>query len=1206
MARAGFKECPVCAEEIRENAKMCRFCGAALTDEALPRIISLPPPPSSRPPFPQKKGRKAPVVSTGSAEQEDAGSAEQEDAGSGGRENAGSAEHENAVSADASELRRILDAHFERLDPDSTKRQRQKLEDFLRKSGDEYRFASVLFVDMTGYTAISESLSTEEVKELLDAFYEVCSLAVEFHNGFVVNFEGDACLAVFGAPVAYDRDAESGVRAALQIREQVRLFSLVQGTPVRVRQGIATGEILSSTTWKSGQGRFDVLGPSVNLAARIQSAASPDTILICPATHELVAGVFRFRRKRSRKFKNIGEPLTTYEVLEEKPENVWRRDFSIPFVGREKELEKISEAWEAFLSAGARGRGKTPGADGRGLAASGRGLAAGGRGLALVGPPGIGKSRLIHEFLRRQGDSVRVLHSDAAPHEARIPYGVWRGALSALWKGKPDESPEKAQARFERFLEERKLEAKAMIGLRTLLGFLGAWSGIRALDPSVLRRHILSDLFTLLDRVAAKKPVVLALDDLQWADTSSLELLAALVGSPGLERVFFFLSHRTAFDFTQPELASLPKIKLHELGERDRNDLFRRLASVEDLAPEVIATLSRQASGNPLYMVEVVRDLLAKLSELDTPLEGRELARKIEETIPTSLKGILQSRIDLLDQRQKLVLQCGAVLGQRFALHLIELFEIIRDGLLSKLYSLKGLEFLEDIRTPQDLEFIFKHHLIREASYQSLLKKQRQGFHRLIGERMEEVFHSRLEELYPVLAWHFDQGDDRERAIHYLHLAGDRATAQAATTDALEFYEGALKRLMQGDSSEADRARASAILKSKGRLHRIAGQNALAFESFEMGRRLLERAADGDAMANLAVETGLTYIQTSEYAKARHELEVGFENGAGESLRAMASNGLGYCAWGEGDYKEARRHYLTALELAAASKNLGIEDDARNNLALLDWKEGKLADALENLRISLRLSQKTGNRFGTALTLMNIGILEENMGRFRAARRHYGDALTLAEKIRYLQVQAATRSNLGNLCLVENRLAEAMEHNARSFELAGQAGDARSEAIALENLALGHIALMQYAEARECLRSARDLAKKIGDSERLLSLDLVEIEQLISELEGRSCAEPEGKNPAPEGGKPGAVVGPPSKAQWPEMLERLASARAALEPRGLLGELPRLLRLRVRALRGAGNEAEARVVLKEGLAVCAEQQNHAEELRLCRLEATTR
>jgi len=214
-----------------------------------------------------------------------------------------------------------------------------------------------------------------------------------------------------------------------------------------------------------------------------------------------------------------------------------------------------------------------------------------------------------------------------------------------------------------------------------------------------------------------------------------------------------------------------------------------------------------------------------------------------------------------------------------------------------------------------------------------------------------------------------------------------------------------------------------------------------------------------------------------------------------------------------------------------------------------------------------------------------------------AARRHYGDALTLAEKIRYLQVQAATRSNLGNLCLVENRLAEAMEHNARSLELAGQAGDVRSQAIALENLALGHIALMQYAEAGDCLRSARNLAKKIGDRERLLSLDLVEIEQLISELEGR--------NLAPEGGKPDAVLGAPSNALWTQALERLDSARDALEPRGLLGELPRVLRLRVRALRGAGNEAEAREALKEGLAVCAEQQNHAEELRLRRLEGTT-
>jgi len=266
VARKGYRECPVCAQEILVNTRICRFCGAVLIGDPLP-----------------------PASSTGTV----------------------AAEPEADYYV---EIRRLVESLFSHTSGGAT-RQARRLEEFLRRAKEEYPLATVMFTDFAGLTAINEMLRSDLAIDMIDLFQEVCNQAVESFDGFAAQFLGDGCLIVFGVPVAHDGDVESAVRAALRIRDQVRQFPHVKGHVMRAHIGLATGELCALITRHPTGLHFDVFGPCVNLAARLSSAAEHDTVLVCPTTHEIVRGVFDFRRKRARRFKNISRPVETFEVL---------------------------------------------------------------------------------------------------------------------------------------------------------------------------------------------------------------------------------------------------------------------------------------------------------------------------------------------------------------------------------------------------------------------------------------------------------------------------------------------------------------------------------------------------------------------------------------------------------------------------------------------------------------------------------------------------------------------------------------------------------------------------------------------------------------------------------------------------------------------------------------------------------------------------
>ena len=1189
MARDGYRECPVCFEEIKAKARVCRFCGAVLTDEPLPQLLPIEQARALEEARAEEEAQRA-EAQRAEAAREEAGKEEKAHA-------PGLAELTKEEEAALEDLRRVVGEQYGKLEDSLAVKHRLRLEEFLQRAEEEYRTASVLFVDVTGYTALSEKIRPEYLKRILDSFYEICTQIVGAYNGFVVKFEGDACLAVFGAPVAYDRDTESAVRAALEIREMVRTFPVIQNTRISVSAAIATGEILSSITRRPGRVDFDVFGPAVNLAARIEAAAESDTLVVCPETYGLVKGVFEFRPIAPREFKNIAEPVATYEALGIKTEGLTRRDFSMLFVGRERELARLSRSWESFLASLAGDADKGEAAGEKGREPSSRSGAGRPHGHVFIGGPGLGKTRLAMEFLSRLSVEIRLLNAECNPHDRNNPYALWRQAISRLWQGRPNDPAATVEGQLgriaESFDEEGSEACGELLGLKAMFGCPAALKKTQVLGPSVLRRQIQADLRNLLGPIAARVPVVLFLDDLQWADASSLEVLDGLASPPSPRGVFLLLSHRPGFALKSPALSLLGRIRLEALRDEERTELVRHLVHLEDLAPEIVDSLKSHSSGNPLYLIEVVRDLLAKLGQAGdlAQLRGRRLVEQIHQWVPASLKGMLQSRIDLLDHDRKLVLQCGAVLGHRFSLQLIELFDMIREGLLERLYSLKGLDFIEDVKTPQDLEFLFRHHLIRESAYQSLLERQRREFHRVIALRMEESLSANIENYYPALAYHFTEANERERGVKYLRLAGCRAARQAAAGEAINLFDKALELLLKGEPSEEDQRRAGWVLKQKADQYLRAGQYELARELFDDVLALPACRADRHLEMETRYEKGWAYVYLGDYAKAEEEAKAAgalAEKMKDFRLATQVLSLLGTCAMYRGQWRKARQRFEEALPMARDAANFrvephpfrdeierdwtvyarGVEADVLNNLALTDWKLGRLGEALESFHTVLRIHRRDRNQFGVALVLMNSAMIEENMGECAKARRHYGEALALAERIHFAAVRVAAHANLGNLALLQKRWAEAMDQNARSLDLARTTGDRRSQAIALENLALGHLALGESNEFGRCLKEGRKIAREIGDRERLFSLDLVEIESLLAR-----------DNPQ-------------------EALDRLAPAEETLEGQGFEGERPRLLRLRTHALTAAGRTKEAEKTAQRALRECAKQRNGAEEQRL--------
>jgi ABC-type transport system substrate-binding protein/class 3 adenylate cyclase len=658
-------------------------------------------------------------------------------------------------------------------------------------SAGERRIVSVLFVDVAGSTAIAEALGPERSKFLFDEIARLLASEVKRFGGIVAQFTGDGLYALFGVPNAHEDDAERAVRAALAIQAALagyaRDVAEAYGVEVAARVGINTGPVVLLRD--ASEEPYNALGDTVNTAARLQSHADSGGVVVGPLTARQVESSFELESVGSLDLKGKGDPVTAFRVLSERAV-VTRR--LTPLVGRDDEVAAL----EAVFNELNEGKGAI---------------------VAITGEPGIGKSRLVADARSRWQDRIRCLTAQGVAYAQDVPYypvrELLRGFLG-LGVGDPE-----ARVRL-----ELKARLAATFGegadarypfLASLLGLAleeDARERVAALARDSVQRQTHEAVVELARALSREQPLALALEDLHFADDRTLELSEELFSLADQEAVALLLLYRNDPDLRAWDVGEAARrrfrhrfrgLQLEPLGAEDAARLAAA-ATRGELRGVLSARLVERAGGNPLFLEEAARDAVER---------GDGAA------LPAALQEALQARLDRLAPDVRDVASIASVVGRSFAMPLLERL-LAPERLRPALSELQRLDLIVEERRRPTPQYRFRHGLLQEAAYSSLLQERRQELHRIVGATLEELASGELSEAFGLLAHHFAEADEPVKAAHYLVEAGNAARAVYADEEAITHYRRAVSfqdRL--GDSHAA-----------RSVLFKIALANHLAYD----------------------------------------------------------------------------------------------------------------------------------------------------------------------------------------------------------------------------------------------------------------------------------------------------------------------------------------------------------------------------------------
>lgn len=668
---------------------------------------------------------------------------------------------------------------------------------------EERRVITVLAADLVGSTPLGERLDPEDLKlivgELVGRFVRI----VEDWGGTVKDVAGDGVLALFGAPVAHEDDAERAVRAGLQIVQEARR----QGAEVEqawgvgglaVRVGVHTGPVVLGALDVSGAGQPAAFGDTVNTAARLQTAAQPNTVLVGETTKRLIDPLFTWGPPQQPSMKGKAEPLAAYEAIGARATTRKVRGLAgvqTRFVGREREMAAAREVMDAVLTGS-------------------------GRVLFIVGEPGIGKSRLSLElrelFVRSASAHGRPswVEGRCVSYGESLPYWPYRDLLRE-WLGIGAYEPElrvrlALRRQIDRLFPGRTLEVYPYLG--AMLGVAleaDAAARLAQLSPEALQYRTFEVVRTLVERLAEDGPLALMVEDLHWADATSLQLTENLLVLTESAAAMVVITQRPERDHPSWRIKEqagreFPH-RTHEIalepltGNADR-ELLASLISPDALPADVEERILAHAEGNPFYLEELVRTLVDS-GALVRDEGGWQFVRDAPLAIPQTVEKVILARLDRLRPHDREVLTAASILGRRFSLPHLEGVVGGNGAVRDALHELQRLDLVREGRRWPQPEYRFKHALIQEAAYRTLLGEQRARLHRRAAEWLERHHAEHEEEVFGLLAHHWLAARDEDKAVAYLLRAGDKARQEYALDEAIGHYR-ALLPLMERRGEE--------------------------------------------------------------------------------------------------------------------------------------------------------------------------------------------------------------------------------------------------------------------------------------------------------------------------------------------------------------------------------------------------------------------
>jgi class 3 adenylate cyclase/tetratricopeptide (TPR) repeat protein len=972
------------------------------------------------------------------------------------------------------------------------------------------RQVTVLLADVAGSTAMADEMDAEDVTELMNALWERLDAAIVEHGGLVDKHMGDAVMALWGAEQAREDDPERAIRAALGMQAALATFRDKRDVPLAMRIGVNTGPVLLGEVGTTHE--FTAMGDTVNVTSRLEHAAPVDGVLVSHDTYRHVRGVFDVQALESIQVRGKAEPIRVYVVERAKPRafRVGTRGVQgveTRMIGRQAELEWLQDTFHVVAD---------PVGGERQM-------------VTIVGEAGIGKSRLLYEFgnwLDLLPETVTYFRGRATLEMRNHPYALIRDLFSFRFLIRDSDSATVVREKMEDGIgealgqdEQSRMKAH-FVG--QLLGFdFGDSPHLQGAldDAQQIRDRALVYLSEFFRATTARYPTVVFLEDIHWADDSSLNLIDHLaLRTSGHRLLIVCLARPTLFE-RRPQWGTgrdfHHRLELRPLAEQDGHRLVQEILQKVERVPEAMRELVvSRAEGNPFYVEELIKMLI----EDQVIVRGEEQwhvesARLQQVRVPPTLTGVLQARLDSLPAEERTVLQQASVVGRIFWDDTVQhlnagsertaiAYAVQRPDIAQDLALLHERELIfphADSAFAGVEEYIFKHAILRDVTYESVLRRVRRVYHVLVAEWMIEHGGERADEYVGLIADHLEAAGQAERAVTYLRRTGEQAMARYANVEAVRYLSRALEL-----TPETDYAERYALLLAREKVYDLQGER----EAQRQDLAHLEEIADvldgespslgGRRRTEVALRKAHCVQATGDYplAIAVAQKAICLAQ-ADEDVRNEAAGHFewGRVLWRQGEHEAAVDQLERARALAQTAGALRVEADSLRVLGLVSHLQGDYDKARSYGEWTLDICRQIGDRQGEALTLNNLGNVCADLGDYDEAETYYGRSLSASCEIGYSWGESLALSNLGTISSEQGEYVKARTYLQQALRSYRGIGDQEGVIHSLGNLGFLSICLGDYDRARDCceqaLRICREIGSRASESNVLTNLSLL-------------------------------------------------------------------------------------------------------------------
>jgi len=940
----------------------------------------------------------------------------------------------------------------------------------------ERKLVSVLFADVANSTAIFEMIDPEEVHQIMDDCFRILMDEIHRYEGTVNQFLGDGVMAIFGAPIAHEDHAQRACYASLNIQKAAVPYAekLMReyGIDFNLRIGLNSGPVVVGSIGDDLRMDYTADGDVTNLAKRMESRAEPGSILVSGATHKLVKDFFDFNPLGKLEVKGKKQPQEAYQLIKAgEIETRFRASVAkglTKFVGRKNSMAALRELYERVLS----GSGQVVG---------------------IAGEAGVGKSRLLLEFINQLARGEYTYFEGSCLHYGSdmiyLPIIEILRSYFEIKEGDQEVVIKDKLGRKIRQLDHRL--AGILPSLQELLSVKVDDEKYLQLDPGEKKLQILEAIRDLFVRESEQRPLVLVIEDLHWVDKTSEECISYLIDWLANTRILLILLYRLEYTHQWGNKSYYTKVGLTQLGTVSRSQLVQVILEGGEVVPELKELVLNRSGSNPLFVEELIHSLLEN-GTIQKKNHQYVLTRNASDIhVPDTIQGIIAARIDRMEESLKRVMQVASVIGREFVFRILQTIMGMRKELKSQLLNLQGLEFISQKRLFPELEYIFKHALTREVAYNSLLQKHKKKIHKNIGIAIEDLYPSRLEEFYELLAYHYEQAEIHDKTIDYLIHAADRAKAIYANDEAIAFYRKATKHLgllpkKKGELPDKWRKIATQLYEGFANTLELTGHHSEAMKAYESA--LIHISKDDSIWrAHLHRKTGNVWREQRCYEEAQRAYDLA-ENVLGKE--AIESVQEWWQEWIEIQNDRMWLHYWQAqfhqiAELANKARS-AVEQygtpDLRSRffqgLVIMAQRRDRYVISEETMvhaKACLEAIQESGKPSGKALAQFALGFNHLWRGELDGAEEYMQAALKLAERIGDVVVQSRCLTYLTVLYRKRGQIEEVQRYISRALDVATAGNMLEYISTAKANLAWVKWYVGNLSEAQENGRIALEM-----------------------------------------------------------------------------------------------------------------------------------